>query len=135
MPKVQSDETYDPKLEARLALLEEVFCKFTRDQGTQNVIGGGFGNVSDHLESMTRYLKGINEQMAPLRELGVPKAHLSRNQKARLKYLIKALTPPNWNGLAAVSIHECPVRYIGESVPEQPNMALDEGCQDRSAAS
>ena len=135
MPKVQPDESYDPKLEARLALLEEVFCKFTRDQGTQNVIGGGFGNVSDQLESMTRYLKGINEQMAPLRQLGGPKANLDRDQKARLEYLIEALTPPRWNGLAAVTIPELTVRYIGECVPEQPTHGPGRGFHDRSAAS
>jgi len=119
----------DPTPEARLALLEELFVKFARDEGTRNVIGGGFGNVSDQLESMTRFLRGINEQMAPLRQLGVPKADLNRDQKARLKYLIKAWTPPRWNGLAAVSIPELPVRYIGQSVPEQPDF------DDRSATS
>ena len=135
MPKDHRPGSVDPKLEARLALLEEVFCKFARDEGTQNVIGGGFGNVSDQLESMTRYLQGINEQMAPLRQLGGPKANLDRDQKARLKYLIKAWTPPRWNGLAAVSIPELPVRYIGQSVPEQPLMALEADFHDRSATS
>jgi hypothetical protein len=135
MPNDHPPGSVDPKLEARLALLEEVFCKFARDEGTQNVIGGGFGNVSDQLESMTRYLQGINEQMAPLRQLGGPKANLDHDQKARLKYLIKALTPPRWNGVAAVSIPELPVRYIGQSVPEQPLMALEEDFHDRSATS
>src|SRR5215510_6964489 len=111
MPQDHPPETVDPKLEARLALLEEVFCKFARDEATQNVIGSGFGNVSDQLESMTRYLQGINEQMAPLRQLGGPKADLDCNQKARLKYLIKALTPPRWNHLEAVSIPAHSVRY------------------------
>jgi len=136
MPTNQPPGSIDPKLEARLALLEEVFCKFARDEGTQNVIGGGFGNVSDQLESMTRYLQGINEQMAPLRQLGVPRAHLDRDQRARLRYLIKGWMPPRWNGLAAVTIPELPVRYIGQWVPEQTLMALeDDFHDDRSATS
>jgi hypothetical protein len=135
MPQDHPPELVDPKLEARLALLEEVFCKFARDEGTLNVIGGGFGNVSDQLESMTRYLQGINEQMAPLRQLGGPKANLDHDQKARLKYLIKGWTPPRWNNLGAVSIPELPVRYIGQSVPEQPHLALEADYHDRSASS
>ena len=130
----QAPESIDPKLEARLTLLEEIFCKFARDEATQNVIGGGFGNVADQLESMNRYLQGINEQMAPLRQLGGTKANLDRDQKARLKYLIKAWAPPRWN-LSAVTVSELPVRYIGQSVPEQTLMALEEDFQDRSAAS
>ena len=135
MPKDHTPGPVDSKLEARLALLEEVFCKFARDAGTQNVIGGGFGNVSDQLASMTLYLQGINEQMAPLRHLGLPTANLDRDQTARLQYLIKALTPPRWNGLAAVSIPELPVRYIGQSVPEQSLVALEGDFHDRSTTS
>ncbi|WP_119299962.1 hypothetical protein [Dongia deserti] len=133
MPQAQPSGPIDPKLEARLALLEEVFCKFARDEATQNVIGGGFSNVADQLESMTRYLQGINEQMAPLRQLSGPKANLDHDQRVRLKYLVKSLTAPRWT-LAAVSIPELPVRYIGQSLPEQPLMALDEDVQERSAA-
>jgi hypothetical protein len=37
--------------------------------------------------------------------------------------------------VAAVSIPELPVRYIGQSVPEQPLMALEADFYDRSATS
>ena len=41
MPEDHLPGSVDPKLEVRLALLEEIFFKFARDEGTQNVIGGG----------------------------------------------------------------------------------------------
>jgi hypothetical protein len=135
MPRNPTSGTVSPKLEARLALLEEVFVKFTRDEATHNIIGGGFGNVSEQLISMTRHLQGINEQMAPLRQLGGTKPNLDRDQKARLKHLIKAWSPPDWKRQTAVTIPEFPVRHIGHYVPEQPLMALEADSDDRSATS
>ena len=105
-------------IEERLALVEKVVVSVAREHGTDNVIGGGFGSMSDHLESITHYLQGIEAQMRPLRNLGVPKPKLTREQRRRLSNLIEACKPPKWSALQSLSFDKEPVRFIGESMPD-----------------
>ena len=77
MPKKQLPESNTSTLETRISVLEELFVRLAQAGATNNILGGGFGSVSDQLKTVSKDLKtvlkrleDISHQMAPLRNLG-----------------------------------------------------------------
>jgi hypothetical protein len=137
MPTENYPESSDPRLrlEARVTLLEGILVQFARAGATDdNIAGGGFGSVSDHLETVSRHLQTISAQMAPLAELTQEPA-LGEDEKKRLVYLIRGWRPPKWNGLTSLSFDLKPVEYIGQVVPKRDGYEHDEDCNYGSTAS
>jgi hypothetical protein len=134
MPKDHPPGSHDPKLDARLCELEEMFVRFAKAGATDNILGGGFGSMSDHLETVSRHLESISAQMAPLRTL-TQEPPLEPAEQERLDYLIAALAPPRWNGLTSLSFDTQPVNYIGQVVPDDDHCDPNQVVHYRSAAS
>jgi hypothetical protein len=111
-----------------------MFVRFAKAGATDNILGGGFGSMSDHLETLSRHLESISSQMAPLRTL-TQNPPLGPDEQKRLDYLIAALATPRWNGLTSLSFDTQPVNYIGQVVPDDDRCDQNHVVQYRSTAS
>jgi len=85
-----------PALEARIAVLEELFVRLAQAGATECILENGFKTISDRLQS-------IADQMAPLRSLGPGEPQVAAEEDDRLRNLEAALISPqrtvkHWNG-------------------------------------
>lgn len=76
-----------PALEARIAVLEELFVRLAQAGATECILENGFKTISDRLQ-------GIADQMAPLRSLGPGVPTVSSEQDKRIRKLETALISP-----------------------------------------
>ena len=81
-------------LEARLAVLEELFVRLAQTGATENILGHGFESLSEHLKTVSDRLQDIAHQVAPLRTLGPDPPDWRPEQKTIMENLYKALVPP-----------------------------------------
>lgn len=82
------------KLEARIAVLEELFVRLAQTGATESILGNGLGGITDSLDK-------IAEQLAPLRALGQEVPQLSDEQERRMKNMLAALVSPDPNAKPA----------------------------------
>jgi hypothetical protein len=88
--------TSSAPLEARIAVLEELFMRLAQAGATECILENGFKTISDRLQV-------IAEQMAPLRSLGPGVPQVATDEDRRLRNLEAALISPqrtvkHWNG-------------------------------------
>lgn len=76
-----------PTLEARIAVLEELFVRLAQAGATECILENGFKTISDRLQS-------IADQMAPLRSLGPGEPQVSFDEGERIRKLEAALISP-----------------------------------------
>jgi hypothetical protein len=75
-------------LEARIAVLEELFVRLAQAGAAENILDNGFKTIAERLET-------IAEQMMPLRALGPEVPVLTEDQELRLRKLTAALVAPD----------------------------------------
>ena len=85
-PEQQGPKTLN--LEARIAVLEELFVRLAQTGATESILGNGLGGITDSLDK-------IAEQLAPLRALGPDVPNLSVDQQLRIQHLKAALVSPD----------------------------------------
>ena len=87
-------------LEARIAVLEELFVRLAQSGATETILDHGFKRVSRRLKTVSERLDNIAFQMEPLRSLdalGPQVARLKVLEKQTVDHLLEALdttTPP-----------------------------------------
>lgn len=74
-------------LEARIAVLEELFVRLAQAGATECILENGFKTISDRLQN-------IADQMAPLRSLGPGEPEVSFEEGERIRKLEAALISP-----------------------------------------
>ena len=82
------------KLEARVAVLEELFIRLAQAGATESILGHGFESVSARLKTVSDRLEDIAHQVAPLRSLEPEPPDWRPEQKQLMDNLVKALVPP-----------------------------------------
>lgn len=82
-------------LEARIAVLEELFVRLAQAGATEGILDHGFNKVSRRLSTVSKRLSDIATQMEPLRALGPEEPKLEPHQIALLQNLVNALVPPD----------------------------------------
>lgn len=75
-------------LEARIAVLEELFVRLAQASATESILDNGFKSISERLET-------IAQQMLPLRALGPEEPKLTEDQDLRVRNLTAALVSPD----------------------------------------
>ncbi|CAB3787599.1 hypothetical protein [Pararobbsia alpina] len=76
-------------LEARIAVLEELFVRLAQAGATESILDNGFKTIAERLET-------IAQQMMPLRALGPEEPTLTEDQDLRVRNLTAALVSPDW---------------------------------------
>lgn len=84
----------DSNLEARVAVLEELFIRLAQAGATESILGNGFESVSARLKTVSDRLEDIAHQVAPLRNLEPGPPDWRPDQKQLMDNLVKALVPP-----------------------------------------
>lgn len=82
-------------LEARLAVLEDLFLRLAQAGATESILDHGFKRVSRRLRTVSERLDNIAVQVAPLRALGPREPVYTADQAARLRNLVDALVSPD----------------------------------------
>lgn len=76
-------------LEARIAVLEELFVRLAQAGAAESILDNGFKTIAERLET-------IAEQMMPLRALGPEEPRLTPDEALRVRNLEAALVSPDW---------------------------------------
>ena len=84
----------DSNLEARVAVLEELFIRLAQAGATESILGNGFESVSARLKTVSDRLEDIAHQVAPLRSLEPQQPDWRPDQKQLMENLVKALVSP-----------------------------------------
>lgn len=123
----------DQKLEARLALLEELFVRFAQTGTVEHTLGQGLDAVSGHLCTLGDRLESIAAELAPLRRLSGPPSPLDGRAKAGLAALLAAHARPEFRNVSALTSNDGGPRFI--SVPAPMGEASQYRPDQRSTAS
>lgn len=123
----------DQKLEARLALLEELFVRFAQTGTVENTLGQGLDAVSGHLGTLGERLENIAAELAPLRRLSGPSSPLDARARADLDAILAAHARAEFKNVSALTSNDGGPRY--DSAPRRPAGAVAQRPNQRSTAS
>lgn len=119
MSQNRKSTTHEHNLEARIAMLEELFVRFAQTGAVEHMLGQGFELVSGHLCTVSDRLELIAAELEPLRKLNGTPINMTDEQQAILDNLRAAHARPTFRGLNALTVEDVSVRFIGD-LPSPP---------------